>query len=85
MGSLKPTGNLNGLKPAQLDALQRIYRRRVDPTLVTTSELAQTLCHFSADTNRQVGVFINRRGEITQVIVGYTERLEAPIGKKGWS
>ena len=83
MGSLKPTGNLNGLKSAQLDALQRIFRRRVDPGLVTTSELAQTLCRFSADTNRQVGVFINRRGEITEVIVGDTERLELPdVGRK---
>ena len=50
---------------------------------MTTPELAQGLCRFSADTNRQVGVFINRKGEVTEVIVGDTERLELPdVGRK---
>ena len=83
MGNVKPVGNLAGLRPAQLEAIQRLYRRRVDPTQVTTVELAQAMCRISADCNRQIGVFVNRRGEITTVIVGDTERLELPdVGRK---
>jgi GTPase len=71
-------GNTLGLKPSQLHALRRTYRRRVDATSIVSPELARHLCEVSAETNRQIGVFLDRKGDVQAVIVGDARRLELP-------
>ncbi len=81
-------GNLAGLKQSQLSALERLYRRRVPPAELVTSELAQRLAELSLETGRQVGVLINRIGLVEYVIVGDERQLfipelnDYPLGKK---
>ncbi len=72
------TGNTLGLKPSQIKALQRIYRRRVAPTEVVSPELAGFLCEISSEIHRQVGVLINRRGAIEHVMIGDASRIFLP-------
>jgi len=71
-------GNTLGLKPSQLHALRRTYRRRVDAGTVVSPELARHLCEVSLETNRQVGVLLDRKGDVQAVIVGDARRLELP-------
>jgi GTP-binding protein HflX len=71
-------GNTLGLKPSQLHALRRTYRRRVDARSIVSPELARHLCEVSAETNRQIGVFLDRKGDVQSVIVGDARRLELP-------
>jgi GTP-binding protein HflX len=71
-------GNTLGLKPSQLHALRRTYRRRVDARSIVSPELARHLCEVSAETNRQIGVFLDRKGDVHAVIVGDARRLELP-------
>ncbi|HEX9053015.1 MAG TPA: GTPase HflX [Anaeromyxobacter sp.] len=71
-------GNTLGLKPSQLHALRRTYRRRVDARSVVSPELARHLCEVSHETNRQIGVFLDRKGDVQAVIVGDARRLELP-------
>ena len=72
------TGNLAGLRAAEIKALERIYRRRVAPTEVVSPELASYLAEQSAQLHRQVGVFIDRRGAITHVMVGDASKIVLP-------
>jgi GTP-binding protein HflX len=72
------TGNLSGLAPSELKALERIYRRRVAPEEVVSTELAAYLAELSAGMHRQVGVLIDRRGSITDVIVGDASKIVLP-------
>jgi GTP-binding protein HflX len=73
---------LAGLKPSQLQALERLYRRRVTPTEVVSAELASYLAELSAAMHRQVGVLIDRRGSITHVVVGDASKIVLPdIGR----
>ena len=72
------TGNVQGLKPSQKKLLERIYRRRVDPAQVVSSELASFLCECSCEVERQVGVLIGRRGTIEHVVVGDANKLFLP-------
>lgn len=72
------TGNLTGLKPSELKALERVYRRRVPPDAVVSGELANYLCGLSRDLERQVGLLCNRRGDIEHVFVGDASRLFLP-------
>jgi GTP-binding protein HflX len=72
------TGNLSGLKASEIKALERLYRRRVAPTEVVSSELAAQLAEQSAEIHRQVGVLIDRRGAIAHVMVGDASKIFLP-------
>ncbi|MEN9799496.1 MAG: hypothetical protein RL653_3193, partial [Pseudomonadota bacterium] len=71
-------GNTLGLKPSELKALKNTWRRRVDPHEVVSPELARHLCEISAETGRQVGVLLNRKGDVEHVVVGTAHGLELP-------
>jgi len=72
------TGNLSGLKASEIKALERLYRRRVAPAEVVSSELAAQLAAQSAELHRQVGVLIDRRGSIQHVMVGDASKIDLP-------
>ncbi len=72
------TGNRAGLKPSELSALERVYRRRVSPHEVVSAELAGFLCEVSRGIARQVGVLISRQGDIEHVFVGDASRIMLP-------
>jgi GTP-binding protein HflX len=72
------TGNLSGLKASEIKALEKLYRRRVAPTEVVSSELAAQLASQSAEIHRQVGVLIDRRGAIAHVMVGDASKIDLP-------
>lgn len=72
------TGNLQGLSPADKKKLERIFRRRVPPQDIVSSELASFLCECSRDLQRQIGILVDRKGNIEYVIVGDTQKLYMP-------
>lgn len=74
----KVTGNTGGLKTAQLKWLERIARRRVSPDLVISPELTRELSEFSSEIGRQVGVLINRAGQVEFVVVGDHKSIVIP-------
>ena len=76
------SGNTTGLKPSQLHALERVYRRRLRPEEIVSAELGAYLCEVSREIDRQVGILVSRRGEIEHVFVGDASRLMLPeIGR----
>jgi GTP-binding protein HflX len=72
------TGNTTGLGPQALKMLERIYRRRVVPADVVGAELAGFLAECSTEIARQVGILVDRRGQIEHVVVGDAGRLMLP-------
>jgi GTPase len=71
-------GNTQGLKASQLRDVERLLRRRLPPERLITQELARELCAFSHATGRQVGVLVDRRGEVGHVMVGNARGIEMP-------
>lgn len=75
-------GHARGLGPAQLQDLKRLYRRRVPFDQLTTPELSRALCTVSHATGRQVGVLVDRSGQVDFVIVGDATKIMLPdIGR----
>jgi GTP-binding protein HflX len=66
------------LKASQTRSLERLYRREIPPERLLTQEFARQLTEISHDTRRQVGVLVDRRGEITHVMVGDAQGIELP-------
>jgi GTPase len=71
-------GNLSGLKASQIQALERIYRRRIPVDEVITTELARYLTERSFDLKRQIGIIVDRQGTIRHVIVGDDREIVIP-------
>ncbi len=71
-------GNLTGLSASDKQLLDRIYRRRVAPSEVVSEELGAFLGQVSTTVKRQVGVLIDRAGQVTHVIVGDHQKLFLP-------
>ena len=72
------TGNLAGLNTTEIQGLERLYRRRVAPAEVVSSELAAQLAQQAAELHRQVGVLIDRRGAVAHVMVGDASKIVLP-------
>ena len=80
-------GNLSGLKASYLNALERIYRRKLHREFISP-ELARYLTSISHEINRQIGILVSRAGNITHVIVGDAKGIfipaleDYPLGRK---
>ncbi len=71
-------GKISGLKPSDIKALERIYRRRIPSDSLISGELARYLTEQSARIGRQIGLIINRAGEVLHVIVGDGREILIP-------
>ncbi|MFH1060304.1 MAG: GTPase HflX [Pseudomonadota bacterium] len=71
-------GQTQGLKQGELRRLDNLYRRRLPVAELMLAEQALALTRLSADLGRQVGLVVDRRGEVEAVIVGGSEDLPDP-------
>ncbi len=78
MGSDNVQGFLKGLGKVRLEQLSRLYRRKIPPDKITTQNFNRELCRLSRDIGRQVGVLVDRRGQVHSVIVGDTRSVMLP-------
>lgn len=74
----KVGGDLTGLKASERSALERLYRRRIDPDLAATPELLREVASRAAELGRRLGVLLDRRGSVTHVFVGQRKSIEIP-------
>ncbi len=72
------SGNLTGLKPSQVKALERIFHRRIPAAQVITPELARYLTERSREIHRQLGIIVDRQGTVKHVIVGDDREIVIP-------
>ena len=71
-------GKTTGLKSSQVKALERIYQRRLPTGEVITPELARYLTEQSRELRRQIGLIVDRSGEVKYVILGDDRELVIP-------
>ncbi len=71
-------GKTTGLKASQINALERIYRRKLPAGELITTELARYLTELSHEIQRQLGLIIDRSGSIRYVIVGDNREIVIP-------
>ena len=79
------TGNIHGLKPSQLKALERLAKRRGVANVLVTPEMARAMTEISAEIGRQVGMLLDRRGQVHGVVVGDAGQIFLPeLPKRGF-
>ena len=71
-------GDTANLKSSQARLLQRLGQRQVPPGSVVSAVLDRDLLDLSHQLNRQLGLFIDRRGRVQRVILGDAHSLALP-------
>ena len=71
-------GEIDGIRKTILNRIELLYEFTVPFGQVVTMELAQTMIEITADLNRELAVYINRRGQITSVAVGDISTVVLP-------
>ncbi len=84
---MRVNGEIEGLKKSILEALDALYDIRIPQDLLWTEELIDIICRISSAINREVSIYIERKGRITDVSVGdnQTVTLSAIAGKRSTS
>ncbi len=72
------TGNRSGLKAHHLKALTRLYRRKIPSRDIVTPDLAARIWDLSFEIGRQVGLLVDRRGQVEHVFVGDASGIFLP-------
>jgi GTPase len=71
-------GNTRGLKSNYLKRLENLYRRKIRPQHLISTELARDMVRLSFEMGRQIGLLVNRLGKIVYVISGDQQGIVIP-------
>ena len=63
--------------------IEKLGTRRVSADTIVSPELARQMSELSDETGRQIGVLINRKGQIEHVMVGTAKQIEMPDFGRG--
>jgi GTPase len=76
-------GSAKGLKPSQRTRLEKLSLKRLPADRVVTQEFARRLTEFSAELGRQIGILVDRKGNVRKVLVGDARSVLIPK-LEGW-
>ncbi|QDR80615.1 GTPase HflX [Sporomusa termitida] len=71
-------GETTGIKKNILDELEQLYEFTVPFGQTVTKELTEAMAAITSMLNREVAVYVNRRGSVVQVAVGDTRTVSLP-------
>ncbi len=72
------SGNTTGLKPSHLQLLSSLGKRRNPPDQLFGLALATLLVEAARETGREIGLLVDRKGQVKRVIAGTSETLPLP-------
>ena len=78
MGSINIKGNIYSLKTSLLDEIESLYDIEVPRGEFITEELASKMADLTERINREISVYIDRKGNITDVSVGDSSTVTLP-------
>jgi len=71
-------GNLDGIKNAALTEITALYDEPIVADSFIPYELLEKISSFSASLNREIALYISRYGDIVDVIIGRSDRIDLP-------
>ncbi len=71
-------GEKDGIKKVILEGLESLYTHTVPFGQTITIELAQAMADIAEQLNREIAVYINRRGNVVRVAVGDNKTVSLP-------
>lgn len=63
-------GNLEGIKKVFIDTLEGLYELECDKDMLVSMDILNVICRISESINKEISVYISRRGRVVDVAVG---------------
>ena len=78
-------GNTEGLKNSIIEALKQLYEHKVPPWQLVTPEIAVYMAKITTAVNREVNIFLDRKGNVLSVSIGDSNTVSLPDlpGRRG--
>ncbi|MDR3563514.1 MAG: GTPase HflX [Negativicutes bacterium] len=77
-------GNVSGIRQTTIDILEGLYDITVPTGQTITLDLAQMLARLTTQLNREIAVYLNRRGQVVNIAIGDTRTVDLPetVGRR---
>lgn len=72
-------GDTSGLRKSIIGRLENLYEYEISTGQIATEELLQNLAELTSEINREIAIFINRRGKLVDVAVGDAHTVVLPF------
>ena len=78
-------GNIEGLRNNTITILEQLYRLRVPPWQLVSPEIAIQMAKITSAINREINIFLDRKGTVLSVSVGDSNTVTLPdlSGRRG--
>ena len=78
-------GNTEGLRNNTIAILEQLYQLRVPPWQLVSSEIAIQMAKITSTINREINIFLDRKGTVLSVSVGDSNTVTLPNlpGRRG--
>lgn len=63
-------GNLEGIKKVYINELEGLFEMDCDKNILVSREILDIMCSISSKVNKEISIYINRRGIIVDVAIG---------------
>jgi GTP-binding protein HflX len=63
-------GEIEGVRKIYIEELEGLYDMDCDKGLIVTREILDIICRISGRINREISIYINRRGKVLDVAIG---------------
>ncbi len=85
--NINTNGNTESLKTSVLDEIEKLYDIEISRNEFVTQELVFKMAELTGKINREISVYINRKGNVIDVSVGDSNTVELPKveGRRGGS
>lgn len=71
-------GDTSGIRKNSIEALEGLYNLVIPSNQIISEELIKSLTHLTTQINREIAIYINRRGQLTSVSVGDLQTVSLP-------
>lgn len=75
---MRVNGNISGIKDTHLGILDALYDINIQSGEIISDDIINTLCEMTGIINREVSLFITRRGKVVDVSVGDYSTVHLP-------
>ncbi|WP_177503336.1 GTPase HflX [Anaerosinus sp.] len=71
-------GDTDGIKKSILDNLKTLYQMTIPSYQIITADLARSLLDFTRQLNKEIAIYVNRRGNIIKIAIGGIKNVSLP-------
>lgn len=71
-------GEIDGIKRSVLNSIETLYAITIPSYQIINAEIAERLLTFTEQINREIAIYINRRGNIIKIAIGNAKNINLP-------